>query len=121
LTTISQAIEDDRDRITLPPRLLAEVQAEAHSWIGSCSYAKGDYREARRQLGKSLQFNPWQLSVLFRYALCALPRGLINALRQLRRAGKRDKRAENPRVPTIPPAGEARGQLAIAANPGKSV
>ena len=60
LKTISPAIERDRARIHLPPRMIDDVLSGAHGWVGEAAFDVGDRTTARSHLFKSLMINPRQ-------------------------------------------------------------
>jgi glycosyltransferase involved in cell wall biosynthesis len=86
LTTVSEAVERDGERITLPPWMLNEVFAEANAWVGEVHALQGDYPEARRHLARSLVYKKWQPRAVAMLALCCLPAKAGRALRWSYRA-----------------------------------
>jgi glycosyltransferase involved in cell wall biosynthesis len=60
LRTITPILAQDRDRIHLPPHMIAFVLADAHSWIGEAALEIGENAEARKHLLQSLRYHPWQ-------------------------------------------------------------
>jgi glycosyltransferase involved in cell wall biosynthesis len=73
LVTVTRALERDRNRITLPPRLVNEVLAHANSWVGETLIPRGELRSARRHFRSSLRRKPWQPRVAAQLVLCELP------------------------------------------------
>jgi GT2 family glycosyltransferase len=88
LTTVTEAIERDGGRITLPTWMLDEVRAEAHGWVGELSAEHGDVAAARRHLGRSLAYKRWQPRTLAKLALCYLPLDLGRTLRRSYRSAR---------------------------------
>ena len=89
LTTISQALDRDRDRIKLPASMLAAVHAFAYSWIGSEYFELGEHLLARMSLRTSLHYHTWQPRVWLLYLLSILPASFAHlALEKLRRFKK---------------------------------
>jgi glycosyltransferase involved in cell wall biosynthesis len=81
LKTITAALGRRDHGIDLPRPLIRRILANAHAWVGGEFAREGDYRSARRHLGRSLTYRPWQPRVLAELALCCLPRGLDDVLR----------------------------------------
>jgi GT2 family glycosyltransferase len=83
LTTVEGAIERDRERLTLPPQMLAAVRAEAHAWAGEQSLRTRDFRAARSLLVRSLRFRPWQFRIAVLALMTSLPEPVCDVLTQL--------------------------------------
>lgn len=81
LGTISRAVEQDRRRITLPPRMLDMAFADAHRWIAEVLFEEGRLAEGRRHYRRSLRYYPWQPRAIAQLALCALPSGTATLVR----------------------------------------
>jgi glycosyltransferase involved in cell wall biosynthesis len=81
LGTISRAVEQDAQRITLPPRMLHMAFADAHRWIAEVLVEEGCRVEGRRHYGQSLRHYPWQPRAIAQMALCTLPSGTASLLR----------------------------------------
>jgi glycosyltransferase involved in cell wall biosynthesis len=60
LRTLAPILAQDRDRIHLPPHMIAFVLSDAHGWIGEVALDIGEGAEARRHLLQSLRYRPWQ-------------------------------------------------------------
>jgi glycosyltransferase involved in cell wall biosynthesis len=88
LKTVNKALARDRARVSLPPTMLDEVMAEAHAWIGEERLEIGDLDQARRHLGTSLRFRPWQPRVAALLGAAVLPRTVSSHLRDGYRALK---------------------------------
>ena len=88
LKTVNKALARDRDRVTLSPRMLDEVMAEAHAWVGEQRLELGERDEARRHLGTSLRFRPWQPRVAALLGAAVLPKGAADRIRASYRALK---------------------------------
>ena len=85
LKTLSRALMEDRDRITLPDSLIRSAQANAHQWVGYLLMAQeGRIAEARRHLCRSLRYRA-QLKTLSYLAKSIVPRSIWPALRGIRR------------------------------------
>jgi glycosyltransferase involved in cell wall biosynthesis len=83
LKTISPAIERDRDRIHLPPRMIDDVLSGAHGWIGEAAFDLGDRSTARQHLFKSLLIHPWQVRRAALLMLSMLPQWVSVLSRQV--------------------------------------
>jgi GT2 family glycosyltransferase len=88
LKTVNKALARDRDRVTLPPEMLDEVMAEAHAWIGEQRLELGELDRARRHLGTSLRFRPWQPRVAALLGAALLPKPVSDRIRASYRAVK---------------------------------
>lgn len=73
LSVVTSALEQDRDRIKLPPHMIDEVLADAHGWLGEALFESGSQREARPHMRQSLRHKPGQLRLLRLYATAFLP------------------------------------------------
>lgn len=73
LKTISGPLAHDRARIKLPARMIDEVLAEAHGWIGEDALRLGLHAEARTHLYQSLRHKPWQPRVALLGTAALLP------------------------------------------------
>jgi len=100
LKTLTGTLKRDRDRIHLPPGLLGEVQAEAHSWAGYEAFREGDHGSARGLLFQSLRFKPWQPRVACWLTLTCLPAGVAKALRGVRTRFRRQPADATPHRPS---------------------
>lgn len=90
LSTVERALERDRDRIKLPPRILDEVLADAHRWVGETLLDEGSPREARWHLLQSLRIKPRQPRLSGLYLSAFLPK---TARRQIGGVYRRIKRS----------------------------
>ena len=116
LLTVTETIQRDRDRIKLPDRMLDEVRAEAHRWVGDLEGRRGNAAAARGNLLKSLRYRPWQprvMAMLFENCVPSRARGGLRAtfralLRNWRRATEGVPRAL-PDVAGEQPVGAGRG------------
>ena len=88
LKTVNKALARDRDRVTLSPRMLDHVMAEAHAWVGEQRLDLGDRDQARRHLGTSLRFRPWQPRIAALLGAAILPKGASDRIRSSYRAVK---------------------------------
>lgn len=87
LSTIERAIERDRERITLPPWMIARSLAHGHGWVGEATLSMGRLAEARRHLATSLRLYPRQARTAMLLASTLLPPAVTNMLRKgVRRA-----------------------------------
>jgi len=86
LTTVTAALERDRERITLPPGMIDEVLAEANAWVAETLISAGEPRKASGYFRRSLYHMPWQPRALVQLILCHLPPGLAEAGRHAYRA-----------------------------------
>jgi len=89
LRTVTTTLERDKDRITLPPRLVNEVLAHGHSWVAETLIPIGELREAGEHFRRSLSHKPWQPRAAVQLALCQLPPELAEGLRRVYRLLKR--------------------------------
>jgi hypothetical protein len=92
LKTIAPVIDTDRARIHLPEAMLAQVQAEAHAWIGREHLALGQQREARARFRTSLGYCLRQPNLWLLYALALCPPFVYRSLRAIVRGLKRLRR-----------------------------
>ncbi len=88
LKTVNKALARDRERVTLSPKQLDEVMAEAHAWVGEQRLELGERDEARRHLGTSLRFRPWQPRVAALLGAAVLPKSAADRIRASYRAVK---------------------------------
>jgi glycosyltransferase involved in cell wall biosynthesis len=93
LKTVNKALARDRARVTLSPTVLDEVMADAHAWIGEERLEIGDSDLARRHLGSSLRFRPWQPRVAALLGAAILPKQVSGPIRASYRALKSRIRA----------------------------
>jgi len=89
LRTLTPILAEDRDRIRLPPHMLAFVLAEAHGWIGEAALEIGESVEARKHLLQSLRYRPWQPRSLGLLLVSLFPAKLGPGLRAVYRTAKR--------------------------------
>jgi glycosyltransferase involved in cell wall biosynthesis len=89
LNAIRPIIQTERDTLTLPPRMIRAVLAEAHGWIGQAALDAGQMLPALEHLARSIFYRPLQPRLLRRLSLAPLPPNLINRVRSLYRAAKR--------------------------------
>jgi glycosyltransferase involved in cell wall biosynthesis len=85
LKTVTTSLERDKDRISLPPRLVNEVLAQANSWLAETLIPMGEVRGARNHFRRSLRYKPWQPRAAAQLALCQLPLELAEGLRRVYR------------------------------------
>jgi len=88
LKTVNKALARDRDRVTLSPRMLDHVMAEAHAWVGEQRLDLGEREQARHHLGTSLRFRPWQPRIAALLGAAILPKGASDRIRSGYRAVK---------------------------------
>jgi GT2 family glycosyltransferase len=81
LKTVTAALEADKERITLPPRMINEVLAEANAWIAEALIARGEPRVAAGYFRRSLYHKPRQPRAFVQLILCQLPPALAEACR----------------------------------------
>jgi GT2 family glycosyltransferase len=90
LNTVTATLAQDRDRIDLPARMIAELQAKAHRWLALEYVEIGERRPAREHAWKSLSHRAWQPKVWVFYLLTLLPPKIcatvLSAVRTTRRA-----------------------------------
>jgi GT2 family glycosyltransferase len=90
LATIEPILANERDRLALPPHMIAAAQAHAYRWIGAEHFDLGDQALARTHLRKSLGHRAWQPKIWMLYMLTLLPpvmcRTVIGQLRALKRS-----------------------------------
>lgn len=82
LKTIEPVIQQDKDRINLPNRMLNATLAMAHAWIGNALIEVGANSEARRYLLKSFWYNPLQYLVILLFLFSYLPTSVRFLLRR---------------------------------------
>ncbi len=82
LKTISGPLADDRARVNLPDRMVDEVLAEAHGWIGEDALRLGLRGEARTHLYQSLRHKPRQPRIALLGAAALLPGSVTRRLLQ---------------------------------------
>jgi glycosyltransferase involved in cell wall biosynthesis len=88
LKTVNKALARDRDRVTLSPRMLDHVMAEAHAWVGEQRLDLGERDQARHHLSTSLRFRPWQPRIAALLGAAILPKGASDRIRSSYRAVK---------------------------------
>jgi glycosyltransferase involved in cell wall biosynthesis len=81
LKTVNKALARDRERVTLSPRMLDNVMAEAHAWIGESRLELDERDLAWRHLGASLRYRPWQPRVAGLFVASFLPKPVSDRLR----------------------------------------
>jgi hypothetical protein len=89
LKTVTAAIAENRERITLPQWMLDHVLAEAHAWVGEQLLENGDFPRARGYLARSLRHRLWQPREMYMLAFACLPSSVGQASRRLVRNIKR--------------------------------
>jgi len=89
LKTLNAALERDKARITLPPRIINEVLAEANGWVAETLISSGDPRGASGYLRRSLYHKLWQPRAFVQLLLCRLPPELAAACRHAYRSLRR--------------------------------
>jgi GT2 family glycosyltransferase len=91
LFVLERALERDGDRIRgrVAARIIEEVLADAHAWLGETLVASGRVREGRPYLLRSLRIRPRQPRVAGLYASAFLPPGATERLRSAYRDLKR--------------------------------
>ncbi|HEX3343973.1 MAG TPA: hypothetical protein VHS09_05340, partial [Polyangiaceae bacterium] len=89
LSTLTRELARERQRIRLPQKIIDDVLADAHRWLGESLVGHGERSEGRRHLIRSLRINPHQPRVAAIYAAAFLPertRALLGrAYRRVRR------------------------------------
>jgi hypothetical protein len=89
LATIAPILANERDRLELPPRMIAAVQAKAYGWVGAEHFELGEQALARTYMRQSLRHRAWQPKIWALYMLTLLPpavcRTVIGQLRALKR------------------------------------
>jgi hypothetical protein len=88
LRTIEPYIERERDRIRLPESMIRDTLAHGYRWYGAELLLGGQRETARTALLRSLREH-WSGEAFLFFALSWLPVAWLQALRRLRRAGKR--------------------------------
>lgn len=91
LHTVLHALEHARERIALPPALIAERLAEAYGWVGEEELRLGNRRVARRHLWSSLRQRPRQARAAILLLFTLLPTGAFHRARALRQALRRPR------------------------------
>jgi glycosyltransferase involved in cell wall biosynthesis len=89
LSTLSRELERQRHRIRVPQRIIDQVLADAHRWLGESLVAHGEPREGRRHLLSSLRIDPRQRRTAALYAASFFPRDARARLGDAYRALKR--------------------------------
>lgn len=89
LSVLERTLARDRDRITLPPRMIAIARAHAHGWIGERHLLTGMRSSARHELARSLRIRPAQARVAALLAVSMLPDSIIQRAAGARRAIRR--------------------------------
>lgn len=94
LTTMTDALAQDRDRITLPQSLIDDVLADAHFSLGEALLDQARAAEARPHLLATLRHKPWQRRPLMLWSLSFVPPPVLArlraVLRRLREPGSAD-------------------------------
>ena len=89
LTTVTDTLEKDRERITLPNKMISEVQAHAHRWLAVEHIELGQHPPAREHMLQSLRYRPWQPKVWAVFIITLLPptwsRAVFLQLRAIKR------------------------------------
>jgi glycosyltransferase involved in cell wall biosynthesis len=93
LETITPILKHDRDRISLPPHMIAAVQAFAHEWIGMEYTELGNQAMARAQFRNALHFSGLKPKIGLLYALSFLPSSVCRRILDGFRAVKRMARS----------------------------
>jgi len=88
LTTVQRALAKDAGRVTLPPRMIRTMLADAHAWAGGAAFDLGDHAAARRHLAASLVRKPNQPYQAKMFAASLLPPSLVRTLREWRRRSR---------------------------------
>ncbi len=73
LSILTRELEHERHRIRMPQRMIDEVVADAHRWLGESLVGHGDPQEGRRHLLSSLRIQPRQPRVAALYAASFFP------------------------------------------------
>ena len=73
LNTIEPFLRDHRAEIRLTKADIRAVLAEAHHWIGEEQFGRGNHRDARQHLARSLGYRFWQGRVWALMAASCLP------------------------------------------------
>jgi GT2 family glycosyltransferase len=81
LRTLSTAIRDHRERITLPPAMVRSKLASAHQWVGAEYLAEGARRAALQHLARSLVSRPFRARTAALFCLALLPTNLAALVR----------------------------------------
>jgi glycosyltransferase involved in cell wall biosynthesis len=88
LDTIRTELTEHGDRIRLPKRMIREVLAEAHGWIGDSALSLNRRGLARREIFSSLLIKPRQLRMWKLLLVASLPPVVVTTLRNLYRSFK---------------------------------
>lgn len=88
LSAIRPIIQNERDSLKLPPRMIRAVLAEAHGWIGEAALDAGEMLPALEHLARSILYRPLQPRLLGLLSLAPLPPDLTNRVRALYRSVK---------------------------------
>ena len=93
LDTVLPVLQNHRDSVHLPDRMVRQVLAEAYAWLGECQLESGTQRAAAASFLTSLRHRPWQprVTVLAMSAVLPSParRILRHAWRSLKLAARR--------------------------------
>jgi hypothetical protein len=83
LRNLTRALERDSIRIRsrIPERIISEILADAHRWLGETLLRAGEVREGQMHLLHSLRIRPRQPRVAGLYAMAFLPRAAGERLR----------------------------------------
>lgn len=84
LQTITTELAEFGDRIKLPRRMIREVLAEAHAWIGDAALDQGQRRLACRHLIRTLAIKPAQARMWRLLLLACVPTSVGDGLRKLK-------------------------------------
>lgn len=88
LNTVQPVLKTDRDRITLPQKMIDNMLADAHRWLGEELIAAGENNNAFRHFMTSIYHRPLQPRTLGFTALSLLPGSLGERFRQVYRVLK---------------------------------
>ncbi len=88
LKTVEPFLKSDRTRITLPQKMIDDMLAGAHRWLGEELIAAGKNLKAFRHFMASIYRRPFQPRTLGLAALALLPHSLRERSRQLYRVLK---------------------------------
>ena len=93
LTTLTETLARDGERIDLSRETITEVLAEANAWIAESLVAAGEPAQAAPYFKQSLRYRPWQPRAAVQLALCHLPPAVAEAVRWAYRNSRRPAEA----------------------------
>jgi len=84
LSTVEEALREDRERIQIPAEILNTSMADAHNWVGTEELGARSRGKASLHFLKSLSFRPVQLAAYKNLLKAAMPDSLTTLIRKIR-------------------------------------